>query len=191
MNLKVYDNKIIAPCKCGTRYLDKIWREYEDSSELTIFGNSKWKKFEGYYIFRPPMEHLVSALHTEILGREDYESVDDIIDRFLSKKGTTHWSGNMYKGLWEYCSYNKKVKPIPLSQLTKLVKSLGIEPPKYDKTDYEFRHLDTKWVSKETIVKDIQRDYEIEWEWLTKLVEDDEIYYEKIVNGEWKTFNLL
>jgi hypothetical protein len=191
MNVKVYGNKIIAPCKCGTRYLDKIWNVYEDISEMTIFRNPKWKRFEGYYIYRPPMEHLVSALHTEIITREDWQSVDDIIDLFLRPIGTTHWSPYMYKGLWEYISANKRVKGIPLSQLTTLVKKLGMDAPKWDKSEYEFRHLDDKWLSKETVLKDIQRDYEIEWEWLVSCVEEDGVYYDKIVNCEWKVSKLL
>lgn len=190
MNVKVYGGKIIAPCKCGTRYLDKIWDEYENTSEMYIFELPKWKGFNGYWIHRPPMEHLISALHTEIIDRRDDESIDDIIDGFLSKKGTTHWSDGLYKGLWEFISYNRKVKPIPLSQLTKLVRSLGIEPPHYDSKEYEFNHID-RWVSKETVIKDIQRDYEVEWEWLTSCIEEEEKYYEMILNGEWKEMKFI
>lgn len=191
MNVKVYGGKVIAPCKCGTRYLDKIWRDYENTSERDIFTKSKWKYFEGYWIYRPPMEHLISALHTEIIDRRDDESVDDILDRFLSPKGTTHWSDGLYRGMWEFISRNRKVKPIPLSQLTTLVKKIGWEVPKYDSKDYDFKHLGDKWLSKETVIKDIQRDYEIEWEWLSSCIDEEEKYWNKMVNGEWKENILL
>jgi hypothetical protein len=51
--------------------------------------------------------------------------------------------------------------------------------------------LDKIWIPKETILKDIQRDYEIEWEWLMSCVEEEEIYYNKIVNNEFEEFKLI
>lgn len=191
MNVKVYGNKIIAPCKCGTRYLDKLWDTYEDSSELTIYTEARWRYFNGYFIYRHPKEWLESALHTEILGRMDTESIDDIINHFLSPKGTTHWADKTFKGMWEFLSLNRKVKAIPLTQLTKLVRTLGFEPPKYAKEDYDFHYLDKVWIPKETVLKDIQRDYEIEWEWLMSCIEEEEIYYNKIVNNEFEEYKLI
>lgn len=192
MNVKVYDNRIIAPCKCGTRYLDKIWDEWEDTSELTIFvDEKKWKSFSGYFIYRPPMEWFVSALHTEIINRKDTESVDDILDRFLSPKGTTHWADKTLKGMWELISSNRRIKPIPLSQLSVLVRKLGITPPKYDAKEYDFHYLEERWIPKETIIKDIERDYPIEWEWLMSCIEEEEVYYNKIANNEWKEINII
>jgi hypothetical protein len=68
---------------------------------------------------------------------------------------------------------------------------LGLETPKYDKGDYDFKYLNDKWISKETVLKDIERDYEIEWEWLMSCVEEEELYYNKIVNGEWEEIKLI
>lgn len=191
MNVKVYGEKIIAPCKCGTRYLDKIFPTYENTSELDIYRHHKWKGFNGYFIYRPPMEWLESALHTEIINRGEGETIDDILDRFLHPYGTTHWADKTFQRGWDWLSRNRKVKPIPLSQLSTLLKKLGYTIPPYDKTEFEFHHLGKNWLSKETVLKDIQRDYEMEWEWLTSCIEEEKIYYNKIVNGEWKDIKLI
>ena len=191
MNVKVYDSGIIAPCKCGTRFLDSVCNLVEDTSEGDIFGKPQWKGFAGYIIYREPFEWMVSALHTEILNRMEGESVEDILERFLREDGTTHYHDTTLKRMWEWLSMNRKCKAVPLYQLSKLLRTMGIVIQRSVQEDWEFRHLNDKWVSKEDVVKGIQRDYPIEWEWLNAAVKNEEVYWNRIVNGEWKEIKLI
>ena len=191
MNVKVYDSGIIAPCKCGTRFLDSVCNLVEDTSEGDIFGKPQWKGFAGWIIYREPFEWMVSALHTEILNRMEGEIVEDILERFLRDGGTTHYCDTTLKRMWEWLSMNRKCKGIPLSQLSKLLRTLGIETEKWNEKYWDFHHLDDKWMSKEDMIKGIERDYPIEWEWLNAAVKDEEVYWNRIVNREWKEIKLI
>ena len=190
MNVKVYDCGIIAPCKCGTRFLDSTCNLIKDTSEGDIFRNREWKEFRGYIIYREPYEWLTSALHTEIVNRKEGESIGDILDRFLREGGTTHWTDTIFKRMWEYLSKNKKCKGVPLNQLSKLLRTLNIETEKWNPSDWNFNHL-KNWVSIEQLVEELQMNHPIEWEWLMECVKDEENYYNKIVNGEWKEIKLI
>jgi hypothetical protein len=119
------------------------------------------------------------------------ESVEDILERFLRDGGTTHYCDTMFKRMWEWLSMNRKCKGIPLSQLSKLLRTLGIETEKWNEKDWDFHHLDDKWISKEDMSKGIERDYPIEWEWLNAAVKDEEVYWNRIVNREWKEIKLI
>lgn len=192
VNVKVYDIGIIAPCKCGTRFLDSVCTLTHDISETSIFKNREWKGFAGWIIYREPYEWMVSALHTEILNRKEWEGVEDILERFLREGGTTHYSDTTFKRMWEWLSMNRKCKGVPLSQLSKLLRTLGVEASEvWREMDWEFRHLDKKWMSKEDVVRMIQKGYPIEWEWLLTCVKDEEVYWNRIVNGEWKEIKLI
>ena len=192
MNVNVYNSVIIAPCKCGTRFLDSICNSVEYTSERDIFKNVKWKGFAGYIIYREPYDWMVSALHTEIVNRKEHEGIGDILERFLREGGTTHYSDTIFKQMWEWLSTNRKCKGIPLSQLSKLLRTLGIESSEaWKNEDWSFLHVGHAWISKEDIVKEIQRDYPIEWEWLNAIVKDEKVYWNRIVNWEWKEIKLL
>jgi hypothetical protein len=76
MKLKIYENSIIAPLKCGTRFLDSIWKPLPiNETNLYLHCSSEIKK---YIVLRPPLEHFKSAIQTETIGilKENYNKDD-------------------------------------------------------------------------------------------------------------------
>jgi hypothetical protein len=186
MNLKIYDNKIAAPVKHGTRFLDKIFSTYVDAHIETIYQlYTYYRKREPIWIvYRDPMEHLVSALHTEILNRKSSNlTIADVISNFVRKEGTTHWEKHVLKEL--YYVWNKRCNEsfniVELKKLSNLLIQLGYEVPEYDYEEFQFHHL-KGWVSKEDIVSMVQADFPKEWEYLMSIVESENEFYYKLNN---------
>ena len=194
MNYKIFDDKIIVPVKCGTRYCEKIFPTYDDSSNGTIYRYGKFRSKPYWHVYREPISHLISALHTELLsvwnGVEDM-SVEALLDRFTRDGGTTHWTRDVCKKLHNFWSYNRHiVNLVELSQLTSTLETLGYATIDYNETDYDFKHY-KNWYSKEECVDLIQRKYPQHWELLYSCALEDTVYYEKLNNRERLSIKLF
>lgn len=186
MNLKIYDNKIAAPAKHGTRFLDKIFETYIPSHVETIYKEYIGLRTKSpiWFIYRDPMEHLVSALHTEIINKGlDNLSIATTINNFMCPSGTTHWDTDILKDLhyvWNRV-YKNGFNVVELKELSNLLIQLGYKVPEFDYAEFQFKHLDN-WVSKEDIVQMVQRDFPKEWEYLMSIVESENEFYYKLKN---------
>lgn len=194
MNYKIFDDRIIVPCKCGTRYCEKIFPTYEDSSNSTIYRHTKFKYKEYWYVYREPISHLYSALQTEMLsvwnGVEDV-SMESLLDRFCQQGGTTHWSHNVCKKLHYHYSRNSKfVRLVELPELTPTLESLGYEVVNFNETDYDFKYYHI-WYSKEECVQWVKDNFPEHWELLFASATEDVIYYEKLKKREKLSFNFI
>lgn len=181
MQLKIYDNKILAPLKHGTRFLDKIFQSYKECPIIDLY---KWKEMDVWFIYRNPEEHLISALHTEIINRDASNmSVSDVIKGFVGEKGTTHWNKDILQRLSMYWSTadKDKFKVVELNHLSDLLIELGYEVPKYNPIEYEFNHIEG-WVTKQDIALMVERDFPKEWEYLMDVVKSEMEYYYKLNN---------
>jgi hypothetical protein len=180
MGYKLYDNTIIAPLKCGTRYLDKIFDDSkkEELNMYTIFDLSKFRSSKYYFLYREPYEWLVTALHTEIVnGRID--DIGSIIELFTNPFGSTHWRPNILKNLYlRFMSNNphQSINAINLINLTECLRNIGYTPPTFDANEYKFYHL-KHWVSKEDIIDIIKKDYPNEWDYLMDCIKSEQHYY--------------
>jgi hypothetical protein len=133
--------QIIAPPKCGTRYLtstDYTNRELSHINELVNILNPEYKI---YFVTRDPLEHLHSGLFTETLtfvgeyGESGWEKV--LTDKLH------HWSPTLYKTLFENWKLRKTLLWdfifVDLSELTNLITEFGLTKS-YDKTEYNFEN---------------------------------------------------
>lgn len=184
MVIKIYNNIIMAPVKCGSRYLDKVWE-----SERTEYIHYQYLKFPKvkYIVIREPMSHLMTALHTETVGfinefgrRDDfYHQLND----FISVDGATHWCVPFYEYLYYYRNkYGEDIEVVKLENLTELLKNLG-HNIQYVPEEYHFKKYE-KWWSKEDLFKMLKEMYPKEINWLIDKVETQKIYYEKLLNNE-------
>ena len=184
MVIKIYNNIIMAPVKCGSRYLDKVWE-----SERTEYIHYQYLKFPKvkYIVIREPMSHLITALHTETVGfinefgrRDDfYHQLND----FISVDGATHWCVPFYEYLYYYRNkYGEDIEVVKLENLTELLKNLG-HNIQYVPEEYHFKKYE-KWWSKEDLFKMLKEMYPKEINWLIDKVETQKIYYEKLLNNE-------
>ena len=110
MVFHLFDNKILTTPKCGTRYLRQVWSsKYLKYNEITDFSNVE------YLIIREPIEHLMSALHTEFYTYKDFyhrnvSYFSNYLDTLILKKEIEHWSYNMYQIMyWMFIKSNKKL----------------------------------------------------------------------------------
>lgn len=103
MTLKryVFNNglDIVAPPKCGTRWLEgldvnnRISKTYFDISEL---GNNLHSNTT--FIWRPVREHFISALETDVKMVGDIRKVELYYESLISE----HWYPYLYKELYPF-----------------------------------------------------------------------------------------
>lgn len=184
MVIKIYNDTILTPVKCGTRYLDKIWED-----KRVYSGHEKYLKFPKvkYIIVREPMSHLISALHTETLEWINrYTDKDDFyhqLKEFISDEGATHWCFPFYEYLYYYRNkYGKDIEVVKLENLSELLKKLGHNID-YVSEEYSFRNYE-KWWTKEELFQMLKDMYPKEIDLLIKKVNIQTEYYNKLINNE-------
>jgi len=183
---------ILAPLKCGTRYLEMVFgAPTSEMANYTIKSNLFIPTLKTI-IIRPPIEHLISALHTEILGflRENKAAdIKEILMTFISNGSeiwqNSHWEKDVYRDLYWYWRRNRKyVNVIELKNLSSHLKELKIKKlPKYDSNDYVFNNY-KYWCSKDDLMLFIKTNYKIEWDNLMEQVGVSTIFYDYLINKE-------
>lgn len=184
MTIKIYDNLILAPVKCGTRYLNKIFTDNGKDFEHTHYLTFPKVK---YIIIRPPIEHLKTAIHTEIINRLHKDKNEDIfyepINNFLGVYGSTHWCIKFYEYLYYYKNkFGDDIEIITLSNMSNLIRNLGYNID-YNSEEYNFKNYEN-WQSKEELFKDLEVKYPKKIKWLLDKVEYQNLYYEKLLNNK-------
>lgn len=184
MVVKIYNNTILTPVKCGTRYLDKVWEDNRIS-----FGHQKYLKFPKvkYIVVREPMSHLISALHTETLEWVNvYTNEDDFyhqLGEFISEEGATHWCVPFYEYFYYYRNkYGNDVEVVKLENLTNLLNQLGYDV-EYTPEEYHFKKY-KKWWSKDELFQMLKDMYPNEINLLIDKVKIQTEYYNKLINNE-------
>lgn len=169
-----YENglDIIAPLKCGTRWLEEKTNPIKIEELSTTYKIQNITK-NTYWVYRVGREHLVTALRTEI--RNDMEFFEDntdlIVDGFIKGIGT-HWSPTLFKYMYSY--WNRiEFNVVELKHLSNLF--VGVE---YDSKNYDMNYyLKTKH-TKEDIIElvgstKMNELYELsdrDYKWLTKIL---------------------
>lgn len=127
--------QIVSIPKCGTRYLDDTQKEnYNELYKIQI-NEILNNKLKTYFVTRDPLQHMESALFTEILSRYKDEG-EDVFNTLLSKP-FGHWDRNMYIDLYmDYLLKKWEIEFIDLSELNLLLKKHNLyflyEKEKYD-----------------------------------------------------------
>jgi hypothetical protein len=192
MRAVLFDNKLLVPKKCGSTYsynifTDVVSNEY-DIEHLYSIKNTIT------IVIREPVEHLQSALHTELLGwlfdnpteKIEPNNMIPLISNFLGN-GTTHWDINYYEDIYKFWkTTNKQNKIIHLNQLSKFVEeNYGLAVPN-DKFSYGIRHLAGKfkyaYTSKEKLSKWIEETLPELWNELVKDLPKAEKFYNHLIN---------
>jgi hypothetical protein len=178
-----YENgmDIVAPLKHGTRWLE------EKTNPISIIPyppDNFTHNFEyvfnenTYWIYRDPIDYLMSALKTEIRTSLEYEGdkTDYIVESFISGNGH-HWSSNLYLVMYYYWK-NNNIKPIHLSNISNLFSpdtefiKQAYEMNYYEKTKYQDDLFITNKVGK------------IRMKMLYDKMNQDSIWLDKILKNE-------
>ena len=184
MVIKIYNNTILTPVKCGSRYLDKVWED-----KRVEFNHGQYSRFPKvkYIVLRDPMSHLVTALHTETLYFiNEFGKKNDFyhqLNEFTGSIGSTHWCFPFYEYLYYYRNkYGAEIEVVKLENLTELLKNLGYNI-EYVPEDYNFKKY-KKWWPKEELFEMLKDMYPNEINSLLDKIEIQNIYYNKLINNE-------
>jgi len=168
---------IIAPLKCGTRWLENetnpISIEQEWSHHhLGIKGITK----QTYWIYRNPEEHLISALKTELRSAIEFKdtSVEDTINSFIIND-CTHWSNEIFKYMFKNWD-KKEFKLIELKDLSTLFPGVP-----FDSNNYKMNYYHKTTYNTFEILKIISKE---DLDILYTMIEIDKPYLTKMLNGE-------
>lgn len=196
MRLKTYNNgKILAPLKCGTRFLDETFGGHKEDIGLEdlMLNQSILKNIE-LIVIREPLKHIESVLHTEILGKwrlssePSLKDVEKIMESFMYKQndgieGGTHYSSHLYLHLYYYWKRNKnKIKVIHLNELSSYLKSKGFDLPEYAPNKYDFNNYE-HWYSKEDLMLSIKSNYPVIWDNYMLQVKESQLYYDSLISN--------
>jgi len=168
---------IIAPLKCGTRWLEGL--DVNKRTHLFDFRIEELKKniHSGTtFIWRPVREHFVSAMITELATRPE-KTPSDIIT--LMESGICgHWYPYLYKELYDIWSQTpfRFYKLRALSELNQSTIEL-----EYNSTSYDFR-LPTEWDSIESVLNTVSPKHII---LLNKLIDDENNCLTSILKSQY------
>lgn len=199
---------ILTRNKCGSRFIDGIPEftivDYEANN--TIFN--EFEKI--YWIIRPPLDHFLSAIQTEHSNAmRDYSNKKikikteedklkfDILNQLITDVSKEpyfrintqeinnqfgHYSPQyemIYNKLHtEYVFFNK-ISFIELSNLSTLIGTkFNVSNNTFNKSSYSFE----KYYTKDEILHLLKTNFKKEWSILLPIIENDNNYYEKILN---------
>ncbi len=173
VDIKIFDGRILAPSKCGTRYLLNCWKGVQ------------WNKSDNveditHMVIRNPYEHFKSAIHTEYYN--NYKINPTIMNTLVKEclnGGVGHWNPNLYKVLYEVKKLNNDVKIIDLKNLSEFVKEEGFDIP-FDETNYDW-HEHPNWKNKDEFWDIFKFMYPYEVEFIEKKLAMDYELYEKLI----------
>lgn len=192
IRINIYNNSILASAKCGSRFLDSIWEDKYCffSDELINHINLPIQ----IIIVRPPLEHLKSALHTDLLliwdEKRDKSEEQKLLNLYTLNRGGVHYELDFYKELYEFwCLKDKKPKILNLSDLTNLVDEFGVEY-NYNENDYNWKPLFEVWKTKEEILYYVEKNYPNQYNILMDNIKSETEYYLKLTNETFCCWNI-
>lgn len=191
MDIKIFDDRILAPAKCGSRYLSKVYSlEKLDDIFSKIFPTLGEDIFikkmvidlankTEYIIIRNPFEHFKSAIHTEHYNNPD-TPLSILLNKSIIDNGIGHWSAYTYRFLYHLFEFNPKIKIIELKNLSSFLRSqnYNIEyiPSEYDWSDKP------NWIDKNAFYEFISKEYPKEIEELMIKINKELFYYNKLID---------
>jgi hypothetical protein len=175
----IYKNglDIVAPLKCGTRWLEGL--DVDTRISRTTFTNSDLKEHihsGTTFICRGVRKHFLSALKTELFICPEKTPLDIVIE--MESGICDHWYPHLYRELypiWEKTGFRFH-KLRALSELTPTAPAL-----KYISTEHEFR-LSTEWSSVESILSSLSPKHLIR---LERLISDEEKWLKSMLKPQY------
>lgn len=183
MVINIYENRIMAPAKCGSRFLDSIWDTKERLMPNELL--TKLPKVD-YIVIRNPYEHLVTALHTDLLhiwnGQWPGQKEQDTINGYCTDMGGSHYWINLYKTLYEYWeATGKTAKIVLLHELSNLIDGMGFESS-YDEDSYNWKGYFEIDKSKNEIMQYVIDKYPTEHTMMMNAILEEQTYYHKFID---------
>jgi hypothetical protein len=198
MKLKIYQNSIVSPLKCGTRFLDSIWKPLliHENDLYSYCLNNKIN----HIVLRPPLEHFKAAIQTETIGMliqyKNGDRFDDFrktyIDNLAKNENTRHWSNKFYELILKIKEKTtKNIDIIKLENLSDFVNSKLGYAIEYKKESYNFVN-EEYFIDREEVFNFYKNQSPDSFKKLLKLVDaQTEIYKTLISDNNIKTEKVL
>ena len=182
MGGKVYQDSIIVPNKCGSRYFNEINNFIGQSKIVNLFSNNiNWEKIK-YVVIRNPYEIFYSALHTEYFNI-DRRGIENIINRISDNKfGDEHFNSRFYYKLFEKWEIYK-FKIINIENLTDFVKKISGLDIKLEEKKHTYLQF-SKIITKEDTYNFFLEKYPVEIKKTLQYIEEDMVWYEMLKSKE-------
>lgn len=176
MDIKLFDNRILAPAKCGSRYLSKIFTSSRIVESIEVLS-----KKVTHIVVRHPLEHFQSAIHTEYYNNSETD-LSVLINGSITNKGIGHWHPNTYKFLYNVLCTNKSIHIINLADLTDflLSENYTIE---YNESEYNWSESEN-WMNKNDLYNMIIGLYPYEMSIIKNKIDIEISYYNKLIYKE-------
>ena len=87
MKLQIYNSSILVHYKCGTRFLDKQFNITEESNKnrFSLDELSQNQNSIKYIVIRDPLDHLISAIYTELSETDSLNlHMESILKKMIS-----------------------------------------------------------------------------------------------------------
>lgn len=177
MDIKLFDGRILAPSKCGSRYLRNAYSDMRyDINRDNVFSIT-------HMIVRNPYEHFESAIHTEYMNyKNTYDTTDGIhhiMNSVTSSNGIGHWHPQLYRFLYSIFIKNKSIKVIDLNELSTFLKSEGYDI-QYEKSDYDWSSF-SHWESKESVLSNLRAKFTNQFKIIDDKLKMEYIYYDNLL----------
>jgi len=204
MFYKVYDDKLLIPAKCGSRFVSSFkWSKKEHfdfpSSESIIplpphLSRIKW------IVLRNPHGLLESAISTEVNNRLTYiehspnklninrlkSIIGEVLDKLLTND-TPHYHIGLYKWIYKFIQSDikhKDLKIVNLTDLSELMVSMGaVGGDKYDRYNYD-HSKSPYYMSMDLIIEIVKNEFADEWIKLELDLQEQIEYWNKIESIE-------
>jgi hypothetical protein len=168
---------IVAPLKCGTRWLEGLDVENRISTfSFPIADLQKHIHGGTTFIWRPVKEHMVSALKTELVTCPEKTPFDVITE--MEYETCDHWHPHLYRelyGIWSQTPF-KFHKLRALSELNPSASTL-----EYISTTYEFLLL-SEWHGIESVLNTLSPKHTIR---LNKLIDEEEKWLKSMLKPQY------
>ena len=172
--IEINDLKIVAPLKCGTRWLlDRA----KKSSFIFIDNLKEETDAETIILYRESNDHLISALLTDYIINEC--DLNKTLDDLLNYK-SPHWRGDMYENIHRAWTYNK-FKMINYLNISELIDDYD-----YDKNVYDFSVHPPYFLTKQIVLDLVPIDIKEE---LFKMADNDNYWLKQIQENNDKVIS--
>jgi hypothetical protein len=214
MFYNVYDNKLLIPGKCGSRFVSSFnWQSEVKHNTPSLHDDTQYadhlKDIE-WIVIREPHRLLNSAISTEVnsclTNHTEWgykklnigvinEIINNVLERILSNDGTSHYHLEFYKWIVEFVQSdmsNKNLKLIHLNDLSELINKLRVTGGcQYDKYNYD-HSKSPYYISMDLIMEIVRNDFNHQWLKLYTKMQDQNEYWNWInltsINRRYKKF---
>ena len=207
----VYMKKFLILPKCGSRFFDEHFGNRKILKPGSKLGSSNWidvinKEEAGcitklkkskfideieWIVLREPIEYMKTAVHTEFINFWNGGNVGgnktekDVLLKFIiNTESNLHWNSNIFRELYLFTlQFKKPPTIIMLDNLNHFVENVLNETYStgFTKTKYDFSDS-TIYISKDDLWNIyIKHNYPKEWKMLSKLLEGDMFFWNKLI----------